>query len=63
MPIPEAARKQPPGERSGVVSPRTSAVEYADLFSAARLVVQPGAGHSPWQDDPGAFVRAVAGAG
>jgi pimeloyl-ACP methyl ester carboxylesterase len=46
-----------------VALPPSRAAEYADLFPAARLVVQPGAGHSPWQDDPGAFVRAVAGAG
>jgi pimeloyl-ACP methyl ester carboxylesterase len=46
-----------------VALPPSRAAEYADLSPAARLVVQPGAGHSPWQDDPGAFVRAVAGAG
>ncbi|SDY06458.1 Pimeloyl-ACP methyl ester carboxylesterase [Geodermatophilus africanus] len=46
-----------------VALPPSRAAEYADLFPTARLVVQPGAGHSPWEDDPGAFVRAVAGAG
>ena len=35
--------------------------EYAALFANARLVVQPGAGHFPWLDDPGQFVSAVSG--
>ena len=34
--------------------------ELAALFPAARLVVQPNAGHYPWLDDPGWFVSAVA---
>jgi proline iminopeptidase len=40
---------------------RPSAVttEYAALFANSRLVVQPGAGHFPWLDDPGQFVSAV----
>jgi proline iminopeptidase len=33
--------------------------EFAGLFPAARLVVQPGAGHYPWLDDAGQFVSAV----
>jgi proline iminopeptidase len=33
--------------------------EYAALFPASRLVFQPGAGHFPWVDDPGAFVSTV----
>jgi len=37
------------------------AAEYAALFPSAELVVQPGAGHYPWLDDPQAFVRAVEG--
>jgi len=35
--------------------------EYAALFRTARLIVQPGAGHFPWLDDPGQFVSAVTG--
>jgi proline iminopeptidase len=35
--------------------------EYAAMFPAGRLVVRPGAGHSPWIDDPAAFVATVAG--
>ena len=33
--------------------------EFAALFPAADLVIQPGAGHFPWLDDPGQFVSAV----
>jgi pimeloyl-ACP methyl ester carboxylesterase len=44
-----------------VALPPARAAEYADLLPGARLVVQPGAGHHPWQDDPAAFVRAVVG--
>jgi pimeloyl-ACP methyl ester carboxylesterase len=33
--------------------------EFAALFPAAQLVVQPGAGHYPWLDDAGRFVSAV----
>ncbi|MFF8600214.1 alpha/beta fold hydrolase [Streptomyces sp. NPDC015238] len=36
------------------------AAELAACFPHAELVVQPGAGHFPWVDDAGAFVRAVA---
>lgn len=35
------------------------AAELAALFPAARLVVQPGAGHYPWLDDPAWFSAAV----
>jgi pimeloyl-ACP methyl ester carboxylesterase len=35
------------------------AAEYAGLFPHAKQVIQPGAGHSPWLDDPGAFTSAV----
>ncbi|MEV0095905.1 alpha/beta hydrolase [Streptomyces sp. NPDC050738] len=40
-------------------SPPRSAAEFAGLFPAASLVVQPGAGHYPWVDDAGRFVAAV----
>ncbi|MBV2354153.1 alpha/beta hydrolase [Streptomyces sp. J2-1] len=33
--------------------------EYAELFADATFVVQRGAGHHPWLDDPGAFVGTV----
>lgn len=33
--------------------------EFARLFPAATLVIQPGAGHYPWLDDPGQFTAAV----
>lgn len=33
---------------------------YARLFPHGTLVVQPGAGHIPWLDDPGRFVAATA---
>ncbi len=39
--------------------PPAVTAEYAALFPTARLVVQPGAGHFPWLDDPGQFVTAV----
>lgn len=37
------------------------AAEYASLFPDPKLVVQPGAGHYPWVDDPAWFRSAVAG--
>jgi proline iminopeptidase len=40
-------------------TPPRIAAELAALLPASRLVVQPGAGHYPWLDDPGWFVRAV----
>jgi pimeloyl-ACP methyl ester carboxylesterase len=42
-----------------VALPPGRAVEYAGLFPRAELVVQPGAGHNPWLDDPEAFVRTL----
>ena len=39
--------------------PPRVAAEFARLFPAAQLVVQPGAGHFPWLDDAGQFVSAV----
>ncbi|MFG3040876.1 alpha/beta fold hydrolase [Streptomyces sp. NPDC048330] len=36
------------------------AAEAAACFPHAELVVQPGASHFPWVDDPGAFLRPVA---
>ena len=35
------------------------AAEFAQLFPHAKFVVQPGAGHSPWLDDPAWFSSAV----
>jgi len=43
-----------------VNTPPRVAAELAALFPAARLVVQPGAGHYPWLDDPAWFTSAVA---
>ena len=39
--------------------PPPVAAEFAALFPAGQLVVQPGAGHYPWLDDAGRFVSAV----
>ncbi|MEV6711706.1 alpha/beta hydrolase [Lentzea sp. NPDC051208] len=39
--------------------PPKCAREYAGLFARATLVVQPGAGHFPWVDDPDAFAATV----
>ncbi|MEH0574221.1 MULTISPECIES: alpha/beta hydrolase [Streptomyces] len=33
--------------------------EFVELFPKAELVVQPGAGHYPWRDDPERFVTTV----
>lgn len=41
-------------------SPPTMAAEFARLFPDAALVVQTGAGHSPWVDDADRFVATVA---
>jgi pimeloyl-ACP methyl ester carboxylesterase len=41
--------------------PPNRAAEYAGLFPNATVAVQPGAGHSPWLDDPEWFTRTVAG--
>ncbi|MQY11143.1 Proline iminopeptidase [Streptomyces sp. RB5] len=43
-----------------VNSPPAAVAEQAALFPDARLVVQPGAGHFPWLDDPEAFTATVA---
>ncbi len=39
--------------------PPAVVAEFAALFPAAQLVVQPGAGHCPWLDDANRFVSAV----
>jgi pimeloyl-ACP methyl ester carboxylesterase len=41
-------------------SPPPATTEYAGLFPQAELVVQPGAGHYPWLDDPDRFAAAAA---
>ncbi|MFE7838659.1 alpha/beta fold hydrolase [Streptomyces sp. NPDC057474] len=41
-------------------SPPGAMDEYAALFPDAGFVVQPGAGHHPWLDDPERFVATVA---
>ena len=41
--------------------PPKRAAAYAELFAGAELVVQPGAGHYPWLDDPARFAATVAG--
>jgi len=46
------------GEYNAALPPKRAA-EYAELFANAELVVQPGAGHSPWLDDPERFARTV----
>jgi pimeloyl-ACP methyl ester carboxylesterase len=46
------------GEYDAALPPKRAA-EYAELFGNAELVVQPGAGHSPWLDDPERFARTV----
>ncbi|MET7859337.1 alpha/beta hydrolase [Streptomyces sp. NPDC005318] len=46
------------GEYDGGPTPDRAA-ELAALFPNAELVVQRGAGHYPWLDDPGAFTRTV----
>ncbi|MFF9126863.1 alpha/beta fold hydrolase [Streptomyces sp. NPDC014889] len=40
-------------------SPPAAMAAYAGLFPRAELVVQPGAGHYPWLDDPARFVAAT----
>jgi proline iminopeptidase len=42
-----------------LVRPPRVAAEFAALFPAGQLVIQPGAGHYPWLDDAGLFVSAV----
>ncbi|MBQ0988230.1 alpha/beta hydrolase [Streptomyces sp. F63] len=41
-------------------APPVTTAEFAGLFPNAELVVQPGAGHFPWLDDPGRFVATTA---
>ncbi|MCX4751107.1 alpha/beta hydrolase [Kitasatospora sp. NBC_01287] len=41
-------------------SPPCSTAEFAELLPAATFLVQPGAGHYPWVDDPGRFVATTA---
>ncbi|MFE7852892.1 alpha/beta fold hydrolase [Streptomyces sp. NPDC057403] len=40
-------------------SPAPMVAEFAGLFAKAESVVQPGAGHFPWLDDPERFVATV----
>ncbi|RCH70323.1 alpha/beta hydrolase [Streptomyces sp. SDr-06] len=47
------------GELDGGPCPDLAA-RAAACFADCRLEVQPGAGHFPWLDDPGAFVRTAA---
>lgn len=47
------------GEVDPGAPPRATA-EFTGLFPYAELVVQPGAGHFPWLDDPDRFVAATA---
>lgn len=46
---------------SDVGVPPSLAAQVADLFPHADLVVQPRAGHFPWNDEPTAFRRLAAG--
>jgi proline iminopeptidase len=43
-----------------VNSPPPAMAELATLFPLARVVIQPGAGHYPWADDPDRFVATLA---
>ncbi|MGW7416831.1 alpha/beta fold hydrolase, partial [Streptomyces sp. NPDC054863] len=47
------------GDLDGVPAP-AKAAEIAALFPRGEVAVQRGAGHFPWLDDPGGFVRTVA---
>jgi proline iminopeptidase len=47
------------GEVDANTVPRIAA-EFAGLFPHAKLVIQPGAGHYPWLDDPSSFAATVA---
>lgn len=47
------------GEVDSGPLPRIAA-DIAQLIPRAELVIQPGAGHYPWLDDPGRFTRTVA---
>jgi pimeloyl-ACP methyl ester carboxylesterase len=46
------------GDCDPLVTP-TMVREAAPLFGGAAVVVQPGAGHFPWVDDPAAFTTAI----
>jgi pimeloyl-ACP methyl ester carboxylesterase len=46
------------GEVDPMVTP-AAVREAAPLFNDATVVVQPGAAHFPWIDDPAAFVAAI----
>jgi pimeloyl-ACP methyl ester carboxylesterase len=46
------------GERDAVVTP-AAVREAAPLFNDAAVIVQPGAAHFPWIDDPAAFAAAI----
>jgi proline iminopeptidase len=48
------------GEIDWIITP-VAAAEYAGLFPNAQLVIQPGASHYPWLDNPADFVTTVAG--
>ncbi|MCX4767451.1 alpha/beta hydrolase [Streptomyces sp. NBC_01275] len=48
------------GEVDGGPRPELARL-VADAFPNAEFAVQPGAGHYPWRDDPGWFVRRVEG--
>jgi len=47
------------GELDVAAAPRVVA-EYAGLFPNATLVIQPGAGHCPWLDEPTRFTPTIA---
>ena len=47
------------GDQDPMVTPAVVR-EAAPLFDDATVVVQPGAAHFPWVDDPAAFAAAVA---
>lgn len=40
-------------------SPPVAVTRFAEVFTNAKLVVQKGAGHQPWLDDPAQFVSTV----
>jgi pimeloyl-ACP methyl ester carboxylesterase len=48
-----------PSTPAAVALPPPRAADYATLFSAAEVVVQPRAGHYPWLDDPVRFTDAA----
>ncbi len=47
------------GDLDWIITP-VAAAEFAGLFPNAQLVVQPGASHYPWLDNPADFVTSVA---